>query len=235
MDPLELIDVETDVDTEIADHIVSQIVLGEYYYPELCSSVLGFESRPHALPSTTSSYYTAPHAMPYNTSSYYTAPDLRPSHTSSLQSHSYYSAVSSPSYSTTNSGSTWSSNMSFPYSVTSINSRKSRKNVLYPRRTHPPTPTMPPPPPLAVPVPAELSHDVRLFSSCFLRLYEYRCSFSPPRPESGFFVHPYCRTRRPALCLREKCSSSRWGSLESFRKSCLPRLTKQLAAVPNYL
>ncbi|KAH9034101.1 hypothetical protein EDB85DRAFT_1948889 [Lactarius pseudohatsudake] len=28
--------------------------------------------------------------------------------------------------------------MSFPYSVTSINSRKSRKNVLYPRREHPP-------------------------------------------------------------------------------------------------
>ncbi|KAH9044955.1 hypothetical protein EDB83DRAFT_2523601 [Lactarius deliciosus] len=31
-----------------------------------------------------------------------------------------------------------SSNTSFPYSVTSINSRKSRKNVLYPRRVHPP-------------------------------------------------------------------------------------------------
>ncbi|KAH8987266.1 hypothetical protein EDB92DRAFT_1817953 [Lactarius akahatsu] len=31
-----------------------------------------------------------------------------------------------------------SSNTSFPYSVTSVNSRKSRKNVLYPRRVHPP-------------------------------------------------------------------------------------------------
>ncbi|KAI9461894.1 hypothetical protein BJY52DRAFT_163647 [Lactarius psammicola] len=36
------------------------------------------------------------------------------------------------------SSSVMSSNMSFPYSVTSINSRKSRKSVLYPRRVHPP-------------------------------------------------------------------------------------------------
>jgi len=35
-----------------------------------------------------------------------------------------------------------SSNSSFPYSVTSINSRKSRKNVLYPRRVHPPPVTV---------------------------------------------------------------------------------------------
>ncbi|KAF8257966.1 hypothetical protein EI94DRAFT_1756242 [Lactarius quietus] len=35
------------------------------------------------------------------------------------------------------SSSIMSSNMSFPYSVTSISSRKSRKNVLYPRRVHP--------------------------------------------------------------------------------------------------
>ena len=232
MDPLELVDVGTDVETEIADHIVLQIVLGEYYYPELYSPVLSSD-RPNALPSTSSSYNTAPHALPSNTSSYHTAPDLRPSHTSSLQSHSYYSAVSSPSYSTTNSGSTWSSNMSFPYSVTSINSHKSRKNVLYPRRTH--QPTLLRPPPFAVPVPAELSHDVRLLSSFFLRLYEHRCSFSLPRPESGSFVHPCCPPWKPVLCLREKCSSSRWGSSESFRNSCLPRLTKQLVAVPNYL
>jgi hypothetical protein len=38
--------------------------------------------------------------------------------------------------------------MSFPFSVTSINSRKSRKNVLYPRRVHPL-------PPLPVPVASE--------------------------------------------------------------------------------
>ena len=50
----------------------------------------------------------------------------------------YYSAVSSPLYSTTtNTGSTLSSNMSFPYLVIWINSRKSRKTVLYPRRAHP--------------------------------------------------------------------------------------------------
>ncbi|KAH9054773.1 hypothetical protein EDB87DRAFT_1420047 [Lactarius vividus] len=36
------------------------------------------------------------------------------------------------------SSSIMSSNTSFPYSVTSVNSRKSRKNVLHPRRVHPP-------------------------------------------------------------------------------------------------
>ena len=123
-----------------------------------------------------------PHALPSNTPSYYATPDLWPSNASSLQSYTYHSAVSSPSYSTPNSGSTWSSNMSFPYSVTSINSRKSRKNVLYPRRAHPPPLPLPPllsPPsrsfsqPTEVPVQVELSHDVRLlFCYYFLRLYE---------------------------------------------------------------
>ncbi|KAF8266701.1 hypothetical protein EI94DRAFT_148220 [Lactarius quietus] len=54
--------------------------------------------------------------------------------------HSYYTANTPPSYITTNSTSTLSSNMSFPFSVTSINSHKSRKTVLYPRRVHPLSP-----------------------------------------------------------------------------------------------
>ncbi|KAH9034099.1 hypothetical protein EDB85DRAFT_1948865 [Lactarius pseudohatsudake] len=59
---------------------------------------------------------------------------------SSLQS--FYTAHSSLSHSsplqTMFTNSTASSNPSFPYSVTSVNSYKSRKNVLYPRRAHPP-------------------------------------------------------------------------------------------------
>ena len=52
--------------------------------------------------------------------------------------HSYHTANTSPlSNLTMNSTSTQSSNLSFPFSVTSINSYKSRKNVLYPRRAHP--------------------------------------------------------------------------------------------------
>jgi hypothetical protein len=75
-------------------------------------------------------------SQPHNTSSlrsYYTASYHWSSNTS-LQS--YYSADSSLSYSTRNSPSTLSSNMSFPYSVTSLNSIKSRLNVLYPHRAH---------------------------------------------------------------------------------------------------
>ncbi|KAH9003768.1 hypothetical protein EDB86DRAFT_2273747 [Lactarius hatsudake] len=76
------------------------------------------------------------YSRPSNTSSlqsYYTSPQQ-----SDISSQSYYSARESPSNSTTNSTSTPSSDTSFPYSVTSINSRKSRKSVLYPRREHPP-------------------------------------------------------------------------------------------------
>ncbi|KAI9461914.1 hypothetical protein BJY52DRAFT_164838 [Lactarius psammicola] len=51
---------------------------------------------------------------------------------------SYYTPNGSPwSHIATNSTSTLSSSMSFPYTVASIVSRKSRKNVLYPRRVHP--------------------------------------------------------------------------------------------------
>ncbi|KAI9435443.1 hypothetical protein H4582DRAFT_648905 [Lactarius indigo] len=52
-----------------------------------------------------------------------------------LEAH-YRAPVAKPVAAT--SSSIMSSNTSFPYSVTSINSRKSRKNVLYPRRVHPP-------------------------------------------------------------------------------------------------
>ena len=111
-------------------------------YPDSGSPVLGIESMPSALLSNISpqSPYIASDLRQSNITlqSSYTAPDLRPSNVSSPQSNSYYSAISSPSYSTTtNTASTWSSNNSFPYSVTSINSRKSRMNVLYPRRSYP--------------------------------------------------------------------------------------------------
>ncbi|KAI9451410.1 hypothetical protein BJY52DRAFT_102072 [Lactarius psammicola] len=110
-------------------------------------SVLGIEPSPgpYAQPSNNSipqSHYTLPsssYSRPSNSSSlqsYYTASYAWQSSTSS-QTRTYYSANSSLSYSTMNSASMWSSDMSFPYSVTSINSRKSRKNVLYPRRAHP--------------------------------------------------------------------------------------------------
>ncbi|KAH8987270.1 hypothetical protein EDB92DRAFT_1136939 [Lactarius akahatsu] len=89
------------------------------------SPVLGSEPGPHSQPSNTSSLQ-----------SYYTASYLHASDVSTPQSH--YFVDSSLSYSTMNSWSSNSeSNISFPYSVTSINSRKSRKNVLYPRRAHP--------------------------------------------------------------------------------------------------
>ena len=142
-------------------------------YPEAWCPVVGIEPRPQDLPSDISpwSYYTAPDLQPSNISplSYYTAPDLRPSNVSSPQSHSYYSAVSSPSHSTkTNTGSLLSSNMSFPYSVTSINSRKSRKNVIYPRRAHPlpaSVPLLGPVPVLSEEIPISLS--VRLSPATF--------------------------------------------------------------------
>ncbi len=74
---------------------------------------------------------------------------------SSLQS--FYTANTSLSHSslpqTMYTDSIASSNLSFPYSVTSINSYKSRKNVLYPRRAHPP--------PVAVSLEYIVSPDVR--------------------------------------------------------------------------
>ncbi|KAH9177224.1 hypothetical protein EDB89DRAFT_1935041 [Lactarius sanguifluus] len=79
--------------------------------------------------------------------SYHTAPNAGQSNTSS---QTYYSADLSPSHPTTNSASTRSSNISDPYSpaysVRSVNSCKSHKNVLYRRRVHP------------LPVPVSLGH-----------------------------------------------------------------------------
>ena len=134
-------------------------------FPESWSTALGIEPGPSALLSNLSPQ------------SYYTASDLGPSNFSSPQSNSYYSAISSPSCSiTTTTSSTLSSNMSFPYSVTSINSRKSRMNVLYPRRAHPlPRPAPMPAPmqaPLLAPVPLPstkipISHGVRFFLATF--------------------------------------------------------------------
>ncbi|KAH9008907.1 hypothetical protein EDB85DRAFT_1518676 [Lactarius pseudohatsudake] len=57
----------------------------------------------------------------------------------SLQSfHTAITSLSCSSIRQTSPTPTVSSDMSFPYSVTSINSYNTRKNVLYPRRAHPP-------------------------------------------------------------------------------------------------
>lgn len=95
--------------------------------------------------SSLQSYYTAPYAFtpPYVPSppSVPTPPNApSPPHgrTSHASYQSYYSANTSPmSYISTNTSSTLSSTLS-SYSVASINSYKSRKTVLYPRRAHPP-------------------------------------------------------------------------------------------------
>ncbi|KAH9044944.1 hypothetical protein EDB83DRAFT_1563530 [Lactarius deliciosus] len=97
-------------------------------------SELGFEPGSYALPAspptTQSNAYHGeipgkawPNSIGSSLRSYYTA-NTSLSHSSPLQ--------------TMFTNSTASSNPSFPYSVTSVNSYKSRKNVLYPRRAHPP-------------------------------------------------------------------------------------------------
>ncbi|KAH9059338.1 hypothetical protein EDB87DRAFT_786317 [Lactarius vividus] len=79
-------------------------------------------------------------ASPSDTQSRVSQSEILGSARSSLQS--FYTANTSLSQSSTTPpvyrNSTASSNLSFPYTVTSINSYKSRKNVLYPRRAHPP-------------------------------------------------------------------------------------------------
>ncbi len=80
---------------------------------------------------------------------------------------SYYTANTSLSSPT----STCSSNMSFPYTVTSIHSYKSNKNVLYPRRVHPP--------------PVALASQVRLLLFVLLSQYKFFCRTTcaiPPSP-----------------------------------------------------
>ena len=138
--------------------------VGRLEQPEQRSwfSVLGIRPRFKAQVSNT------PILPSYSAPSYPSS--VHPSNTSSLQS--YYTANctvnSALSYPTMNSASTRSSEMSFPYSVTSINSRKSRKNVLYPRRAHP----------LPVAAPSEhvsISSDVHFFLPSFCDS-EYRCS-----------------------------------------------------------
>jgi len=137
--------------------------LQSYYTPLNGSSPPNASSPPIA--PTPSSAPTPRHVWSSNTSphSYWSSHTSPHSFWSSNTSpHSYYTANASPlSNLSTSSSYTQSSNMSFPYSVTSINSHNSRKNILYPRRAHPP-----PAPPLAVPVPAEFSHDARIWFLC---------------------------------------------------------------------
>ncbi|KAH9007336.1 hypothetical protein EDB86DRAFT_81050 [Lactarius hatsudake] len=84
-------------------------------------------------------------ASPSDTQSRASQSEILGSARSSLQS--FYTTNTSLSQSSTTQtmdrNSTASSILSFSYSVTSINSYKSRKNVLYPRRAHPPPATVP--------------------------------------------------------------------------------------------
>ncbi|KAH9017396.1 hypothetical protein EDB85DRAFT_2016484 [Lactarius pseudohatsudake] len=75
--------------------------------------------------------------------------------------------------------------MSFPYSVTSINSRKSRKNVLYPRREHPP--------PVAASEHSSISLDALIWRVRFL------CTTLLPYAETrlSLGVHGYFSKRVP--------------------------------------
>ncbi|KAI9448534.1 hypothetical protein H4582DRAFT_2124508 [Lactarius indigo] len=93
---------------------------------------------------------------------------------SSLQS--FYTANTSLSQSSTTQtmyrNSTASSNLSFPYTVRSINSYKSRKNVLYPRRAHPPPVTVTVSPEFVVS--SDLIWDVRYLCATLLPQAETR-------------------------------------------------------------
>jgi hypothetical protein len=91
---------------------------------------------------------------------------------STTSGQTFYTANSTSSYSsagrTVNTDSTTLSNNSYHYSVNSVNSYKSRKNFLYPRRKHPP----PRPPVTMLPVPecqgvVSLDPDVRYLSLCY--------------------------------------------------------------------
>ncbi|KAI9430814.1 hypothetical protein H4582DRAFT_2014085 [Lactarius indigo] len=86
---------------------------------------------------------------------------------------SYYTADTSPlSYLTTSSNSTLSSNASFPYSVTSINSYKSRKNVLYPRRVHP------------LPIAVSLGHPASVSPDALIWQVRFLCTTLLPYAET---------------------------------------------------
>lgn len=145
-------------------------------------------AKPYAEPSRTSSlqsYYTLPYSStppyvpsplnastPPNASTLPSAPTLPNAWPSNASLQSYYSANTSPlSYL---SSSTRSSIMSFPFSVTSINSYKSRKNVLYPRRVHPL--------PVAVASEHSVSPDVRFLSGFPLSLLLNTHTLTSHRP-----------------------------------------------------
>ncbi|KAF8259392.1 hypothetical protein EI94DRAFT_1028646 [Lactarius quietus] len=100
---------------------------------------------------------------PYTTNTSFISTD------SSLQS--YYTP--NASVSTINSTSSCSSDVSFPYTVTSINSYKSRKTVLYRRREHPP--------------PAAISSQVRLLLQ-YLSLFPNKFAFLQELSETPHLV-----------------------------------------------
>ncbi|KAI9430817.1 hypothetical protein H4582DRAFT_1350408 [Lactarius indigo] len=86
-------------------------------------------------------------------------------------SQSYHTANMSP-YIAANSTSTSSSIRSFPYSVTSIGSYKSRKNVLYPRRVHP------------LPVAVSSGHSVSVSPDALIWQVRFLCTTLLPYAET---------------------------------------------------
>ena len=181
--------------------------------------------------SSLRSYYTPPYSFtppntssPQNTPSSSTsspssaptppsAPILRQAGPSNASPYSYYSANTSPlSNLSTNSSSTQSSNVSFPYSVTSINSYKSRKNVLYPRRVHPPAP-----PPVVVVSEPSVPPDVRHISSYSLprrkKVWSSR-RVHPPTPP------PVTVMSEPSISPDVRLISTPFTPLAEYRYTC---------------
>ena len=111
---------------------------------------------------------------------------------------SYYTAHTSLlSHLTTNTASTQSSNLSFPYSVTSVNSYKSRKNVLYPRRVHPL--------PVTVPVSTDVCFFLVSFCCSWCKKLNQNQAQTQTEPPEGLISRP--ASIPPVLSLSESVSA----------------------------
>ncbi|KAN0142044.1 hypothetical protein V8E53_000506 [Lactarius tabidus] len=104
---------------------------------------------------------------------------------SSMSFETVCTANSSPSCSSAgravNTDSTMLSNNSYHYSVNSVNSYKSRKNVLYPRRIHPPPAT---PPPVTMPPVPECPGVISPDPDMLAREVRYLCADLLPHSET---------------------------------------------------
>ncbi|KAI9461886.1 hypothetical protein BJY52DRAFT_1257395 [Lactarius psammicola] len=118
----------------------------------------------------------------------------------------FYTANSSPSYSSSrqpvNSTSTASSNNSYHYSVTSINSRKSRKNVFYPSRAHLP--------PITVSLDSVVAIDIPIWD------VEYLCAVLLPDTETRLMPAGRVLLRALGIKADSPRRASKWTD-EEFR------------------